>query len=75
MEVWSKNKPTIKKTYLSSAGDGTDAVIHNVGFSTYQELQDYYIHFVRGIPTKEKQQRTVQTILKVSVNLNHYTQK
>jgi uncharacterized HAD superfamily protein len=63
MEVWSdrEQNPTIKKKCLSSAGDGTDAVINNVGSSTNQELQQYYIHFVREIATKEKQQKSVQT--------------
>lgn len=64
MEVWSdkEQKLTIKKKCLSSARDGTDAVI-NVGSSTNQELQEYYKHLVREIPTKEKQQRSVQTNL------------
>jgi hypothetical protein len=75
MELWSdkEQKPTIKKKCLSSAGDGTDAVINNVGSSTNQESQEYYKHFVRKIPTKEKQQRS--WILTVSANLNYYTQK
>jgi hypothetical protein len=57
-----EQKPTIKKKCLSSAKDGTDTVINNVRSSTNQELQ-YYKHFVREIPTKEKQHRSVQTNL------------
>jgi len=65
MEVWSdkEQKPTIKKKCLSSAADVTNAVINNVGSSTNQELQEYYKHFVREIPTKEKEHRSVQTNL------------
>ena len=58
-----EQKPTIKKKCLSSAADGTNAVINNVGSSTNQELQEYYKHFVREIPTKEKEHRSVQTNL------------
>jgi len=61
-QIKNKNQQ-LRKKCLSSAGDGTNAVINNVDSSTNQELQEYYKHFVREIPTKEKQHRTAQTNL------------
>jgi hypothetical protein len=51
--------------FLSSTRDGTDAVINYVGSSTNQKLQAYYKHLrtMREIPIKEKQQRSVHTVL------------
>jgi hypothetical protein len=54
---------TIKKKLLSSARDGTDAVINYVDSSTNQTLQEFYEHLriVKNILVKEQQQRSVQT--------------
>jgi hypothetical protein len=50
------------KKLLSSARDGTDAVINYVDSSTNQKLQEYYEHLrtVREVLIKEQQQRSVQ---------------
>jgi hypothetical protein len=66
MEEESNNEldvqePTIKKKLLSSARDGTDAVINYVDSSTNKKLQQYYEHLrtVREILIKEQQRRSV----------------
>jgi hypothetical protein len=68
---------TIKEKLTSSARDGIDAVINYVDFSTNQKLQECYEHprTVREILIKEQQQRSVQTKLDFSSNLETCTFK
>jgi hypothetical protein len=64
-ELDKLQESTNKKKLLSSARDGTDAVINYVDSSTNQKFQKYYEHprNVREILIKEHQQRSVQTKL------------
>jgi len=54
-----------REELLSAARDSTDAVINYVGSSTNQKFQAYYEHLrtVREILIKERQQRSVHTVL------------
>jgi hypothetical protein len=76
-ELDEPQKCTIKKKPLSSAGDGTRAVLSYVGSSTNRQFQAFYEHLrtVREILIKKQQQRSVQAKLTVSSNLHCYIQK
>jgi hypothetical protein len=64
-ELAEQQKSTITNRLLSSAKDGTDAVISHVGSSKNHELRAYCVHLrtVGDIQNKEQQVWSVQSKL------------